>query len=65
MEENKKETPAATEVERNPTQRRCYKSGRLIMTDQLLLQQLWQALKEAKTPYDHAIIFNYFIKKGD
>ncbi|WP_281243061.1 hypothetical protein [Anaerobacillus alkalilacustris] len=28
------------------------------MTQQLI-NQLWQAIKEAKTPYDYAIIFNY------
>lgn len=31
----------------------------------LLLQQLWQALREAETPYDYSIIYNYLIRKGD
>lgn len=31
--------------------------------DEKLLEQLWQALYEAETPYDYSIIFKYLLKK--
>ena len=31
--------------------------------NQVLIKQLWQALKEAQSPYDYSIIFNHTTKK--